>query len=194
MKKILQIIAFILAQQAFGQSIEFLPNKISVKTPFSTNGFSHSNLDGSKYFYSELSPNNVYLASNTAINFAVNNGSPAIRISDVENLITFNTFTKLGAPGPAIKTKLLTGITASGTGSSASSEIVHGITNPEKILDVKLVVDLGPAGNVTDEYTRSSGYQVSLSFNGAFIYVSNSIANSINIRNKPFKLYITYEQ
>jgi hypothetical protein len=193
MKKIFQILPLLVAFQSFGQSTEYLPNGVSIKTPYNVYGLVHSNLDESNYFFTILGNTKVVLAANTAMHFAVNNGPPAVTFSASETLTTFNTYTKLGALAPAIKTKLLMGITAAGTGSDAGSEIVHGL-NPAKILDIKLVVDLLGAGNVTEEYTRSAGYQTSISFNGAFIYVTNSILNSANIRSKPFKLYVTYEQ
>ncbi len=105
--------------------------------------------------------------------------------------LTVTGYTKLGLNAPAIKTKTFTGNTASAQNQGTS--FTHGLT-ASKILSIKVMVNLGAAGNVAENYTTSSGYQVGVSFENTLVYVWNSPTNSVNILNKPFIVTITYEE
>lgn len=169
-----------------GQFTEIKPNSQSLY-PFTQTGDFYHNENGK---YLQLYSFGVQTNANS-LNFATNNGPASFIVSS--RLSTAVNYTKLGFNAPFIKTKLYTGITASGVGSDVNSQIYHYL-DASKILEVKLQVDLGPAGMVGEEYTYTSGYQTSVEIAYAYINVLNSATNSINIRNKPFTLFVTYEQ
>ena len=102
-------------------------------------------------------------------------------------------FTQLGSSAPAKKMIKFTGTTAALADPNQYTQITHGLT-ASKILRVDVVVDLGGAGNVQQDYTQSAGYQVGVSFENTFIYVWNSPSNSENIKRKPFKVLVPYDQ
>jgi hypothetical protein len=187
--KITYILLFIfISQELFSQSILFLPNKSIVET--STYGFGHSTIGGQ--FVGTLigSSSGGLLAYSTtnSFNLAVNNGPAAVKL---DSAVTMVNYTALGSNAPFIKTKLLIGTTSANTGFSASSNIPHDIPN-QKIVEIKLMIFDGTK-YVPQEYTQEPGKQASVFVNAANIAVANSVTNSANIRNKPFKLYITYE-
>jgi hypothetical protein len=195
MKNLFFIPLFLLNPYVFAQFTEIKASNSAI-VPFSqSEHFNHiydcSRMSltyalGQAYIYATGTINSLKIATNNGpASFIINeNGSG--------NHVAVN-YTKLGFNAPLVKTKLYTGTTSTGTGANANSTIYHGL-DASKILDVKLQVDLGPAGVVGEEYTFTTGYQTSIEVAYATITVLNSISNSINIRNKPFTIYITYEQ
>jgi hypothetical protein len=147
-----------------------------------------------------ISNNNsiIHFGANASpVNLAVNSGPAALKMT-IDNNEHVN-YTAFGSNAPFIKTKLLTGVLPAFDGSSISSSVVHGIGDYTKILAVNIEVSvpplgLNPARTYPEEYTFEPGYQVSYFINGGGIIVINSNGNSFNVRNMPFKVYITYEQ
>jgi hypothetical protein len=140
-----------------------------------------------------------FTAFYTPLKFAVNSGPPSVIYDDNLSNITHVNYTALGSNAPLIKTKLLTGVTPAFDGSSTSSSPFHGISDYTKILSVNIEVSVPasgftPARTYPEEYTFAPGYQVSYFINGGAVIVINSNSNSFNVRNMPFKVYITYEQ
>jgi hypothetical protein len=139
----------------------------------------------------------LYTSISKSLNLAVNNGPAAVKMT-AANIEHVN-YTAFGSNAPLIKTKILTGVTPGFDGSSTSSSPLHGIPDYTKILAVSVEVS-EPASGITsartypEEQTYVSGYQVSYFINGGAIVVINSNGNSFNVRNMPFKVYITYEQ
>ena len=183
-----------------GQSI-LLSNQI---TKLNTNnsfqfGLQHS-VPGFPHLYSiNNSIENIILGTDIGsnLNLAINNGAAAVKMS-LANIEHVN-YTAFGLTAPFIKTKLLTGVLPAIDGSSASSTVLHGVADYTKILSVNIEVSepaigLNPARTYSEEYTFTPGYQVSYFINGASLVVINSNGNSFNVRNKPFKVFITYEQ
>jgi hypothetical protein len=181
------------------QSISISNNLSKVNSKISEYGFSHS--VGTENFISTyLGTYNNYcnlVSYSLPLKLAVNSG-PAAVIYSIDNVTHVN-YTAFGSNAPLIKTKLITGITSGADGSSISSAVAHGIADYTKILAVNVEVfvpafSLTPARTFPEEYTYASGYQVSYFVNGAGVSVINSIGNSFNVRNMPFKVFITYEQ
>ena len=148
--------------------------------------------------YNIDNPNGLFMVGNgsysnrfTAFIIRKDNNRVGIGMEDPTAMLHVDQFTKLGNDAPAIRMKKFTGNTATTVGGSTT--IVHGLT-ASKILSISIVIDLGLAGNVTEHYMQSSGYQTDVSFEATNIYVWNSPANSANILNKPFKVLVTYEQ
>jgi hypothetical protein len=165
------------------------------KSP-NTYGFRHE-IPAQRNIYTLNGSNKGLFTDSPPFILAVNNGAPAVKI-DFTNIEHVN-YTALGSNAPLIKTKLLTGVLPAFDGSSISSSVVHGIGDYTKILAVNIEVTvpplgLNPARTYPEEYTFEPGYQVSYFINGGGIIVINSNGNSFNVRNMPFKVYITYEQ
>ena len=68
-------------------------------------------------------------------------------------------FTQLGSSAPAKKMIKFTGTTAALADPNQYTQITHGLT-ASKILRVDVVVELGGAGNVQQDYTQSAGYKL----------------------------------
>jgi hypothetical protein len=195
MKNLIFIPLFLLNPYVFAQFTEIKASNSAI-VPFSqSSSFYHI------YDCSRLSITEAYQTSYigvlgiiNSLKIATNNGPACFIVNENQsaNHVAVN-YTKLGFNAPFVKTKLYTGTTSTGAGANANSTIYHGL-DASKILDVKLQVDLGPAGMVGEEYTFTTGYQTSIEVAYATITVLNSISNSINIRNKPFTIFITYEQ
>lgn len=147
------------------------------------------NIDNSNGLF--MVGNGTYSNHFTAFIIRKDNNRVGIGMEDPSAMLHVDQFTRLGNDAPAIRMKKFTGNTATMVGGSTT--IVHGLT-ASKILSISIVIDLGLAGNVTEHYTQSSGYQTDISFEATNIYVWNSPANSANILNKPFKVLVTYEQ
>jgi hypothetical protein len=179
------------------QSILLGSSNLKIKSTFVDYGFFHVvNGLGSIGFipYSGTSCISTFAQN---LNLAVNNGPASVKLTDTytENV----NYTALGSNAPLIKTKLLTGVTPAFDGSSTSSSPFHGISDYTKILAVNIEVSVpafgfDPARTYPEEYTFAPGFQVSYFINGGGIIVINSNGNSFNVRNMPFKVYITYEQ
>jgi hypothetical protein len=104
-------------------------------------------------------------------------------------------YTKLGnLPGdnaPAIKMKEITGaVTSSVDGGSVT--IAHGL-NRSKIIGFSAIVNYG-TGDVTPGFRATTGFEFSIAYDNANIFIYNIAGNSANITNKPVKIVITYRE
>jgi hypothetical protein len=131
--------------------------------------------------------------TNTALHLAVNNGAWAIKFPDDEVTAVHANYTQFGYYSPKIKTKLITGITPNGSGATPGSSPLHGL-NASKIISFRIVIDAGGGNYVPEESTILPGYKASVHIDQYNFIVSNSLNSSFNIFNKPFKIFITYEQ
>jgi hypothetical protein len=214
MKKVIfTVLSIFNSNLTFCQSITLQPNVSSnslivlkEKLNNSDGGsFNHATEDNLNNLYLDYSFEGAYFycqSGNKPLLFTTNNGGIKLRIDGnngnfavgshvpTANLHVGN-FTKLGQNAPAIKTKKFTSLTDSV--QNGLTLVPHGISFT-KILSYHIVVDLGPAGNVFEDYTQTSGYEVGLYVDSTFIYVLTKPGNSINILKKPFKILITYEE
>jgi trimeric autotransporter adhesin len=115
----------------------------------------------------------------------------------VRNNAVIRGFTKLGGYGtdvPSIKTKKITGIGPAVNGNLA---VVLGL-DAAKIISVQIFMQYGAAPTPTKVlppgYTLIAGYEYQFEIDGANILITNKGANSANIGNKPFRMFITYEE
>ncbi len=199
MKKIIFILLVLVSNGAYSQASKLVTGVSGLFPYVTAKEIRHKrNISANDNAYIAFNSANGYVggmvhAENvSSLQFAVNNQPIPSLIINPTKIVASN-YTKLGFNAPAIQTILLTGTTAAGTGSDANSQIFHGL-DASKILEVKLQVNLATAGTVGEEYTYTSGYQTSVEITYAYINVLNSVSNSINIRNKPFTLFVTYEQ
>lgn len=127
--------------------------------------------------------------------FVFNNGFGEEMSINVNNVI-HNNFTKLGSDAPAIKLKKLTsGCTTSANSGFPSGEIslTHGLT-PSKILKVEALVEYATNFWVKDG-NDLFGYEFDIYVTNTTISLRNlSGSASSEIRSKPCKILITYEE
>jgi hypothetical protein len=169
------------------ESITILPGQTINVNSSKLISLRHTASNGN-YLLMERSFGDSYLEGFPTLNLAVNNGPAAVKLGT--EIINVN-YTALGFDAPFIKTKLLLGSTSSTQGGS--TVIAHGVS-ATKILALRILIDSGANGRVVAEYTGNPNFQASMSFDGTNIFVTNNSSNSANILNKPFKIYITYEQ
>jgi hypothetical protein len=197
MKKIFVVVIILSSLISKGQSLLLSNNKSTLTSNSQGIIFSHEVPGQGSIFTKTDDPIGFLTPINVPLNLAVNNGPAAVKMTS-GNTEHVN-YTALGLNAPLIKTKLLTGVTAAFDGSSTSSTVLHGVPDYTKILSVHVEVEVPASVGVfqkiyPEEYTYLPGYQVSYFINGGGIIVINSIGNSFNVRNMPFKVYITYEQ
>jgi hypothetical protein len=197
MKKIFVVVIILSSLLSKGQSLVLSDHKTVINTQNSGLIFSHDVPGHGRIFTHTDDPLGFLTPINVTLNLAVNNGPVAVKMTS-GNTEHVN-YTALGLNAPLIKTKLLTGVTAAFDGSSASSTVLHGVPDYTKILSVHVEVEVPASMGVIqkiypEEYTYVPGYQVSYFINGGGVIVINSNGNSFNVRNMPFKVYITYEQ
>ncbi len=117
-------------------------------------------------------------------NVGIGTNAPAARL-DV------NGYTKLGEMSPNIKTKLLTGTTASIEGNAAG--VATGL-DATKILAVNIFVTQGTGFLVPPSFTNSAGYEYQYTISNGILALFNKAANSFAILSKPFTAFITYKE
>lgn len=100
-------------------------------------------------------------------------------------------FTKLGSDGPAIKYKKLTGTTGANEGDEVA--VSHGLT-ASKILSVSVIVEATATFQIHPGYTLNAEYLYNWYLTGTQIRIWNHSSSSENIRSKPFRILITYEE
>ena len=124
------------------------------------------------------------------------NGNIGIGTTAPDTKLEINGFTKLGSDAPAIKLKKLTsGCTTSANSGFPSGEIglTHGIT-PSKILKVEALVEYATNFWVKDG-NDLIGYEFDVYVTNTTISLRNlSGSASSEIRSKPCKILITYEE
>ncbi len=103
--------------------------------------------------------------------------------------VSINGFTRLGESSPSIKTKLITGTTASTQGGSVAFQ--HGLSL-SKILSVSVTVFNAFLVHHSD--TMFPGNHFSYTADSFVIVIYNALLNSANILSMPVKILITYEE
>lgn len=132
-----------------------------------------------------------------AIRITPNDGYVGIKtVSEPTSTLEVNGFTKLGSDAPAIKLKKLTSgcITSANSGfPSGEISLTHGIT-PSKILKVEALVEYATNFWVKDG-NDLFGYEFDVYVTNTTISLRNlSGSASSEIRSKPCKILITYEE
>lgn len=105
--------------------------------------------------------------------------------------LTLSGFARLGESAPVIKTKKVTGTTASTEGASANA--AHGLT-ADKIISVSVIVNQAVGVFMPPGYTHTAGSQFEFYFTGTNVVVRNHATNSENILSKTFTVLIVYEE
>lgn len=120
------------------------------------------------------------------------NGNVGIGSNAPTTKLEVDGFTKLGIDAPAIKHKLLTGATGATQGDLIS--ISHGLTD-SKILSITVLVVYSTAlqTHVPPGYPVA-GYQYTFFSESGKVYIKNVDGNSSLVLNKPFKVFITYQE
>jgi len=119
------------------------------------------------------------------------NGNVGIGTSTPSARLDVNGFTKLGEFSPAIKTKLITGITATTEGAAAG--VATGL-DATKILAVNIFVTQGTGFLLPPSFTNSPGYEYQFTVSNGILALFNKSANSFAILSKPFTALITYKE
>lgn len=119
------------------------------------------------------------------------NGNVGIGTSAPATKLDVNGFTRLGEQSPNIKTKLLTGITASTQGGTAG--VITGIAEG-KILSLSIFVAQTNDFLVPAMFTNSAGYEYQYTISNGILFLFNKAANSGAILSKPFTAFITYKE
>jgi hypothetical protein len=203
MKKILILLLFV--PLAFGQSVELKPNfdysgsPIKITNSLNQPGLVHSSsLINGPIMGTVIKSDGVYFQTftNHPLKFAVNNASESYKVTTASNVIVQDAlvFYSLG-----IKQLKLTGLTdgfiagnlATSDGLPYETRIAHGL-DASKILAIKLIINADVGFSIGEEYTYSPGNRAAISHDPTYVHVWNYQTNSFNIRNKPFKILITY--
>ena len=124
-----------------------------------------------------------------------NFGNVGIGTTTPEAKLEVNGYTKLGTDAPAVKFKKFTGNTVNTTGNCNTSILLAGITD-SKILDFSVLIDWG-----TNDWVKS-GYTISTDPDEEFhvyhkdneIRICLTTSNSNSLKNKPYKVLVTYEE
>lgn len=121
-----------------------------------------------------------------------NGGNVGIGTSTPTTKLEVNGFTKLGSDAPAIKHKLLTGNTATTEGGLVSQ--VHGLSDAKIVSVTVLVVSLSGSQTHVPPGYPVVGLQYSFFVENGSVYIRNTAASSSAILNKPYKVFITYQE
>jgi hypothetical protein len=101
-------------------------------------------------------------------------------------------YTKHGNDSPAIKTKKLTGTTASTQDAVVS--IAHGLGSEARILSATGFINFGSYGSVAIGFSRNDNeYNTSVGLDDTYLYIFNNKNESGKVLSKPFRLLVTYE-
>lgn len=182
-------------------NVRSLNNSIPPKMYFDTdNGTSFGYLGGVTNSFELGSINNLairtYQSTWQTRLFVKKSGEIGINTETPTSELEVNGFTKLGSDAPAIKLKKLTsGCTTSANSGFPSGEIslTHGIT-PSKILKVEALVEYATNFWVKDG-NDLFGYEFDVYVTNTTISLRNlSGSASSEIRSKPCKILITYEE
>jgi hypothetical protein len=211
MKKLL-IVLYLISHIATGQPTERSFVVIDPATSFSEvnlhiwnslnkPGFVHaSKLPNGPSFGTIIKPDGPYLQTftNHTLNFAVNDGAALMSLTPDGNVIN-NRNTQIN--GVVIKQLKLTGVTdaydpliplTTNDGLPFETRIPHGLI-AGNIISIKLVINADVGFSIGEEYTYTPGHRAAISYDPTFIHVWNYQTNSQFIRNKPFKILITYK-
>jgi hypothetical protein len=188
----------------YAQSVEISPNQFSVsnlqiKNSLNQPGLIHSSTaPGGPSMGTVIKADGAYLQTftNHPLKFAINNGSELYQVTPASNVVIKN-----GAQFGATNFKQIKfeGFTdgydpanaATNDGLQYETRITHGL-DASKIISIKMIIIASPGFSIGEEYTFSPGYRAAVSHDPTFLHVWNYQTNSQNIRNKPFKVLITY--
>lgn len=159
-----------------GQIGSFLggPNDISLSTPVASTGSIH--------LATQNTPN-ITLVSGTG-NVGIGTTTPTTKME-------INGFTKLGSDAPAIKTKLLTGVTPSI--QDGQIDISHNLDST-KIVAVSVLVQPDFGNYIPPSFTVVSGFEYNFYVTPLYIRINTKAGNSSAILNKTIKILITYQE
>jgi hypothetical protein len=204
MKKILILLLF--GPLAFGQSVELKPNAydsglLEIKNSLNMPGLVHSSsVPGGPSMGTVIKADGAYLQTftNHALNFAVNNGSALLTVNTAGNVQISNATTFFS--GIKIMQKKIAGIIdgydgitqATNDGLPNETRIAHGL-DASKIISVKMVIIVATGFSIGEEYSYQPGHKAAISYDNTFIHVWNGTTSGGAIRNKPFKILITYK-
>ncbi len=121
-----------------------------------------------------------------------NSGNVGISTTAPTTDLEVNGFTKLGSDAPAIKHKLLTGNTATTEGGLVSQ--AHGLSDAKIVSVTVLVVSLAASQTHVPPGYPVVGLQYSFFVENGSVYIRNTAASSSAILNKPYKVFITYQE
>lgn len=179
-----------------GEVTSTLPGKLILTRTSNTAMFQTSSAfgvyrysDANASIYQNMNFNATPSLSSVQWRHQAGTATPTPMMSIVRNgNIELEGYAKIGGSAtdvPAIRNKLITGTLSS---SSFTSSIAHGITDPNKIISINLIIE-----NNGIYSTHNSFFQTSL-YNSLHVDAGNVLFRSSTSNNdgKPFKLYITY--
>jgi hypothetical protein len=189
----------------YAQSVEISPNQFAlgnllIKNALNQPGLVHSSTSpGGPSMGTVIKADGAYLQTftNHPLNFAVNNGTAIYTVTTASNVIIRNGL-ELSEVVSYRQIKL-SGLTdafdqvnqASNDGTPNETRIAHGL-DASKIISIKLIVNVATGFSVGAEHTYYSNYRTAVSHDPTYIHVWNYPNSSSSIRNKPFKILITY--
>jgi hypothetical protein len=207
MKKLILLFG-VLARVSMGQSVILDPSintgTHKINTAINIPGFVHNgNTAGTPSLGTVIKSDGPYLQTftNNTLNFGTNNFLTNMTINQNGN-VQNSTFTNFGSASTSIRQIKITGFTDAYDGINASTNDGVPYYNTYAIVgfpgiaisSVDLIIDAGGASFVPQEYQSSPGYQAAVSWDETTIYISNYPLNSSLVRNKAFKLLVTYRQ
>jgi hypothetical protein len=206
MKKLL-FLFYLISQAATAQSVELKPTNedfyspnINIKNTLNQPGLVHSLIGASgPSVGTVIKADGAYLQTftNHSLNFAVNDGLALYTVTTASNVIIRNGLELVNEVG--YRQIKLSGFTdafdqvnqASNDGTPNETRIAHGL-DASKIISIKLIVNVATGFSVGAEHTYYTNYRTAVSHDPTYIHVWNYPNNSSSIRNKPFKILITY--
>jgi hypothetical protein len=197
MKKIFILILMLSSMAVFSQSILISPNVNANTYKIRRNGvgFETKSNDLPIQMGTHLSLNNASIHTYNLDPLVLNSQGITLTIQNTGNVSFASGKIKFGNDAPGIRIEEYEGITSAIDGGGASIALPITYYNQNMtIISLKLVVDCGVNGNVSEEYTFNPGFQVSVSYDqiNRVIYVWNKAGNCYDIKNKPFKIMMTY--
>jgi hypothetical protein len=196
MKKIFILILMLSSMGVFSQSILISPNVNANTFKIRRNGvgFETRSNDLPIQMGTHLSLNNASIHTYNLDPLVISTGY-AVTIQNTGDVSLNYGKIKFGNDAPGIRIEEYEGITSAIDGGGASIALPLNYYNQDmQIISLKLVVDTGDYGYVSEEFTFYLGLQVSLSYDqiNRILYVWNKAGNCYDIKSKPFKIMMTY--
>ncbi len=193
MKKIYLLLFFFISFCSYCQSINVSSSAAGTTYQIRRNGLGFAAINTQEINTQVLNKAN-FITFGSRLELVLNYNYPTRNRIEMEPFgnVSFGSGMALGTLAPSISITELTGTTASSQNSGISIPLPSYLYN-NRVVSIKLVVNCDVDGYFSEEFTRLSGYQVSVSYdqiNGNF-YVWNKAGNSGLILNKPFKLLVT---
>lgn len=102
-----------------------------------------------------------------------------------------NGYTRLGEDAPGIKTKRFDSTTPSTAGNS---DVINTGIPDDKIISITPLVNDPVNGLVTPLLSSVTGNEYSFSFKNGNFSLNTTLLNSLGVLNKPYKVFIVYEE